>query len=55
VENDEEMVGSDYSDKDSYIEKYGNKLSDSDNKENKVNNSNIQNKILNKNNKNIII
>ena len=51
LENDEEMVGSDYSDEDKYIEKYGNKYSRSDSKENKENKNNNYNKELNKNNK----
>ena len=55
LENDEEMVGSDYSDEDEYIKKYVNKYSSSDNKENKENNDNNQNKELHKNNKKIDI
>ena len=56
MENDEDIIGSDYSDEDEYIEHYGNKDSGSDNKENienkeNENNSNSQNKKINKNNK----
>ena len=40
MENDEEIVGSDYSDEDEYIEHYGNKDSGSDNKENIENKEN---------------
>ena len=56
MENDEEIVGSDYSDEDEYIEHYGNKDSGSDNKENIENKENENNnhshaKKMNKNNK----
>ena len=56
MENDEEIVGSDYSDEDEYIEHYGNKDSGSDNKENienkeNENNNNSHTKKMNKNNK----
>ena len=51
LENDEEMVGSDYSDEDEYIKKYENKYFDLDNKENKENIDNNQYKETNKNNK----
>ena len=56
MENDEEIVGSDYSDEDEYIEHYGNKDSGSDYKENienkeKENNNNSHTKKMNKNNK----
>ena len=56
MENDEDIIGSDYSDEDEYIEHYGNKDSGSDNKQNienkeNENNSNSQNKKINKNNK----
>ena len=51
LENDEEMVGSDYSDEDEYIKNYGNKYADSENQENKENKDNNQNKESNKNNK----
>ena len=56
MENDEEIVGSDYSDEDEYIEHYGNKDSGSDYKENienkeNENNNNSHTKKMNKNNK----
>ena len=56
MENDDEIVGSDYSDEDEYIEHYGNKDSGSDNKENienkeNENNNNSHTKKMNKNNK----
>ena len=56
MENDEEIVGSDYSDEDEYIEHYGNKDSGSDNKENienkeNENSNNSHTKKMNKNNK----
>ena len=56
MENDDEIVGSDYSDEDEYIEHYGNKDSISDNKENienkeNENNNNSHTKKMNKNNK----
>jgi hypothetical protein len=56
MENDDEIVGSDYSDEDEYIEHYGNKDSGSDNKENTDNKENensnyIHTKKMNKNNK----
>ena len=56
MENDDEIVGSDYSDEDEYIEHYRNKDSGSDNKENNENkeneNSNTSHtKKMNKNNK----
>ena len=56
MENDDEIVGSDYSDEDEYIEHYGNKDSGSDNKENTENKENENNnhshaKKMNKNNK----
>ena len=43
MENDDEIVGSDYSDEDEYIEHYGNKDSGSDNKENIENKENENN------------
>ena len=56
MENDEEIVGSDYSDEDEYIEHYGNKDSGSDYKENienkeNENSNNSHTKKMNKNNK----
>jgi hypothetical protein len=56
MENDDEIVGSDYSDEDEYIEHYGNKDSGSDNKENNENkenenSNNSHTKKMNKNNK----
>ena len=56
MENDDEIVGSDYSDEDEYIEHYGNKDSGSNNKENIENKENENNnyshtKKMNKNNK----
>ena len=56
MENDDEIVGSDYSDEDEYIEHYRNKDSGSDYKENtenkeNENNNNSHTKKMNKNNK----